>query len=84
MKILAITEQREGNWNKTSFETLAAAQQIAADTKGSLRALVIGKGMAALADELAAKKLDEVLLVEHDLLAQYTPDGFTLALRQVI
>ena len=84
MKILAITEQREGNWNKTSFETLAAAQQIAADTKGSLRALVIGKGMAALADELAAKKLDEVLLVEHYLLAQYTPDGFTLALRQVI
>ena len=29
MKILLITEQREAKWNKTSFETLAAAQQIA-------------------------------------------------------
>ena len=40
--------------------------------------------MAALADELAGYQLDEVLLVEHDLLAAYTPDGFSLALRQVI
>jgi len=30
MKILVITEQRQGKWNNTSFETLAAAQQIAA------------------------------------------------------
>jgi electron transfer flavoprotein alpha subunit len=33
---------------------------------------------------MAAKKLDEVLLVEHDLLENYTPDGFTAALKQVI
>jgi electron transfer flavoprotein alpha subunit len=84
MNILLITEQREGKWNKVSFETLAAAQQIAADTKGQLRVVVIGKGVASLADELAAKKLDEVLLIEHDLLASYTADGFSHALRQVI
>jgi electron transfer flavoprotein alpha subunit len=84
MKILLITEQREGKWNKTSLETLAAAQQIAQQTKGSLAGVVIGKGVAALADELASSQLDEVLLVEHDLLDQYTPDGFSLALRQVI
>jgi electron transfer flavoprotein alpha subunit len=84
MKILLITEQREGKWSKVSFETLAAAQQIAQQTKGSLAAVVIGKGVAPLADELAASQLDEVVLVEHDLLAQYTPDGFSIALRQVI
>jgi len=84
MNILLITEQREGKWNKTSFETLAAAQQIANETKGRLIAAVIGKGVAALAGELAEKKLDEVLLVEHDLLAAYTPDGYTLALRQAV
>ncbi len=84
MNILVVTEQREGKWNKTSFETLAAAQQIAAETKGQLAGVVIGKGVAALANELAAKKLDQVLLVEHDLLAAYTPDGYTAALRQVI
>lgn len=84
MKILLITEQREGKWSKVSFETLAAAQQIAGQTKGTLAAVVIGKGIRPLADELAATLLDEVLLVEHDLLAQYTPDGFSIALRQVI
>src|SRR6202046_1287049 len=84
MKILLVTEQREGTWNKVSFETLAAAQQIVQQTKGSLAAVVIGKGVAPLADEVAAFQLDEVLLVEHDLLEKYTPDGFSLALRQVI
>ena len=84
MNILLITEQREGKWNKTSFETLAAAQQIANETAGRLFAAVIGKGVAELAGELAASKLDEVLLIEHDLLGAYTPDGFTIALTQVI
>jgi len=84
MKILLITEQREGKWSKISFETLAAGQQIAQQTGGTLTAVVIGKDVAPLADELAATQLDEVLLVEHDLLAQYTPDGFSVALRQVI
>ena len=84
MNILLIAEQRQGSWNKVSLETLAAAQQIAAETGGKLSAAVVGKGIANLASELAAKKLDEVLLVEHDLLKDYTPDGFSLALKQVI
>jgi electron transfer flavoprotein alpha subunit len=84
MNILLITEQREGQWNKTSFETLAAAQQIAAETQSRLSAVVIGKDVSALAGELAATKVDEVLLVEHELLAAYTPDGYTIALQQAI
>ena len=84
MNILLISEQREGQWNKTTFETLAAAQQIAAETQSRLAALVIGKGVAALAGELAATKVEEVLLVEHELLAAYTPDGYTVALQQAI
>ncbi len=77
MKILLITEQREGKWNKVSFETLAAAQQIAQQTKGSLSGRGHRQRRRALADELAGYQLDEVLLVEHDLLEEYTPDGFS-------
>lgn len=84
MKILLITEQREGKWNNVSFETLAAAQQMASQTGASISAVVIGKGVAGLADELAGFRLDEVLVAEHDLLEKYTPDGFSIALRQVI
>jgi electron transfer flavoprotein alpha subunit len=84
MKILVITEQREGKWNKTSFETLAAAQQIAKDTSSTLSTVVVGHGVAPLADELAAKDAAEVLLIEHELLGAYTPDGYSLALGQAI
>ena len=84
MKILLITEQRDATWNKVSFETLAAAQQIVQQTKGTLTGAVIGKGISVLAADLAAYQLDEVLAVEHELLEKYTPDGFALALRQVI
>jgi len=84
MKILVIAEQRQGKWNNASFETLAAAQQIASVLSGSVAALVIGKGVDALAAELAGKNVAEVLQVEHDLLESYTPDGYCIALKQAI
>ena len=84
MKILVVTEQRDGQWNRASFETLAAAQQAARDTGASVSAAVVGKGVGALAKELVGYKLAEVISVEHDLLDKYTPDGYTLALKQVV
>jgi electron transfer flavoprotein alpha subunit len=84
MKILLITEQRDSRWNNVSFETLAAAQQIARQVNGTLVAAVMGQAVSALAGDLAGYQLNEVLLIEHDLLEKYTPDGFAIALRQVI
>jgi len=84
MKILVVTEHRQGKWNNASFETLAAAQQIAGTTSGSVSAAVLGKGIAAFADELAGKAVAEVVAIDHDLLADYTPDGYSIALKQVI
>jgi electron transfer flavoprotein alpha subunit len=84
MKILLITEQRGGQWNKVSFETLVAAQHIAQDVQGALVGAVIGNGITPLAEDLSGYELEEVLQIEHNLLAEYTPDGFSIALRQVI
>jgi electron transfer flavoprotein alpha subunit len=84
MKILLVTELRQGKWNNASFETLSAAQQIAEDSSSTVSALVIGKGVATFANELASKDVAEVLTVEHDLLEAYTPDGYCVALKQVI
>src|SRR5713226_4703214 len=84
MKILVITELRQGKWNNASFETLAAAQQISKDTSSAVSALVMGKGVTPFAEELAGKNVAEVLSVEHDLLEAYTPDGYCVALKQVI
>jgi electron transfer flavoprotein alpha subunit len=84
MKILVITEQRQGKWNNTSFETLAAAQQIASALSGTVSVVVVGKSVDALANELAGKNIAEVLQIEHELLESYTPDGCCVALKQVI
>ncbi|HUI51851.1 MAG TPA: electron transfer flavoprotein subunit alpha/FixB family protein [Terriglobales bacterium] len=84
MKILVITEQRQGKWNNASFETLAASQRIVSETSSTATGVVIGKNVAGLAEELATKNVAEVLLVEHDLLETYTPDGYCIALKQAI
>ncbi len=84
MKILVVTEHRQGKWNNASFETLTAAQQIAKETSSTVSALVIGKAVAGFAEELASKNVAEVLKVEHELLDSYTPDGYCVALKQVM
>jgi len=89
MSVLAIVEQRpaadgRAEWNRMSFETLAAAQQMAAELKTTAIAAVAGHGVEALAGELAGRKLKAVYAVEHELLWQYTADGFSKALRQLI
>jgi electron transfer flavoprotein alpha subunit len=82
--ILAVMEQRGGAWNPMSFETLAAAQQLARELAGTASAAVLGSGIEALAAEIAGKQLAGVYAIEHDLLASYTPDAYTLALGQLI
>src|SRR6202049_2889836 len=82
--ILVVMEQHGGVWNRITWETLAAGQQLAAEMGRPLSAAVVGQGIAALAGELGAKKLDPVHVVSHELLAAYTADGYTAALEQLI
>jgi len=84
MSILAILEQRAGAWHRMSWETLAAAQQLGAELQQPVRAAVVGDEVSALAAELSAKQLERVYAVEHQLLTNYTPDGYTAALEQLI
>ncbi|HSQ19080.1 MAG TPA: electron transfer flavoprotein subunit alpha/FixB family protein, partial [Blastocatellia bacterium] len=82
--ILLFIEQRDGVLNRTSFEAMVAAQGIAAATGEKLSAVVLGKSIAGVASEVAAKKLETVYTVEDDKLAEYTPDGYVLASKQVV
>ncbi len=84
MSILAILEQRAGAWHRMSWETLAAAQQLGADLQQPVSAAVGGGEVGGLAAELAGKKLERVYAVEHELLKDYTPDGYAAALGQLI
>uniref|UniRef100_Q029W7 Electron transfer flavoprotein, alpha subunit n=1 Tax=Solibacter usitatus (strain Ellin6076) TaxID=234267 RepID=Q029W7_SOLUE len=84
MSILVVMEQRAGEWNRMSFETLAAAQQFARELGTTASAAILGQGLDGLAAELAGKQLDKVYVVEHELLREYTADAWSSALRQLV
>src|SRR5438132_2924409 len=84
MSVLVVMEQRGCGWNRMSFETLAAGQQLAGELNTAATAAVLGDGMDGLAGELASKQLDRVYAVEHHLLKDYTPDAYTIVLRQLL
>ncbi len=84
MSVLAVLEQQAGAWHKTSWEALAAGLELGRLLGRPVEAAVTGAGLDALCTELAAYGVERVLQVGHDLLREYTPDGFTAALAQVI
>ena len=92
--ILVIAEQRGGTLNRATWETIAAAQQLAGDeplvtrSAGSsdpaITVAVLGSDVRGVADDLASARVHEVVTIEHPSLALYTPDGYTAALQQVL
>ena len=81
--ILVIFEPLAGRISRISWEALAAGQKLAAAQSLTITAAILGSDTESLAAEIAAKGV-AVVRVDHPLLAQYTPDGFTAALHQLI
>jgi electron transfer flavoprotein alpha subunit len=82
--ILVVLEQREGVLHKSALEAVAAAQQLGAELDVAVFAAVVGSNIEAVAQTLTGYKLTKIHAVEHELLQQYTPDGYTVALKQLI
>lgn len=82
--ILVVVEQREGKLNRVSWETIAGAQAIGADTGWTLEAAVLGSGVKPIAEEVAGKNVSKVYDLESPNLAMYTPDAYAHVLKQFI
>ena len=82
MNIFLVLESSGGRVKRVSWEALAAALRLG--PAESITAVVIGAQTETLAAEAAAKGVGKVVRVEHPLLAQYTADGFSHALHQLI
>jgi electron transfer flavoprotein alpha subunit len=83
-KILVVAEQRNGALNRSTLEAVVAAQKIGKELNKEVATLVLGTGIQNLADDLAGKGVKEVLMADHEKLADYTPDGYAAAIQQVI
>jgi electron transfer flavoprotein alpha subunit len=82
--VFVLVEQRQGRIGRISWEAVAAANRLAAAGTQPVTAVILGADTASLAGEISGHPVAQVIRVEHSLLAQYTPDAFTLALHQLI
>ncbi len=80
--ILVVAEQRDGKLNRATWEAVAAAQALAGGE--AIKVAVAGSGIDAVAQELAAAGVGEVLVLDDPALQSYTPDGYVLALRGLV
>ncbi len=80
--ILVIAEQHDDQLNRVTWETIAAAQQLAAGQP--IKVAVLGSRADAVLSELATAAVAEVLAVEDPALGSYTADGFVQAARSLI
>jgi len=82
--VYVVIEDRGGRITRLSWEAVAAANILAAQSGAKANAIVIGAQTDTIAQETATKGVGKVVRIEHPLLAQYTADGFTAALEQFI
>ena len=78
--VLAVLEQRGGKIKKTAAEVLGAARRLAdAGGGGQVTALLIGQGIASLAESLGPAGADAVRVLEHADLSNYSGEGYAKA-----
>ena len=82
--VLVIMEQHHGSWTRMSWEALAGGIELGKLVSQPVSIAVAGAGVAALAAEAAQKNVAKVYAVDHALLAEYTADGLTSALEQLV
>jgi electron transfer flavoprotein alpha subunit len=82
--VLVLLEHRGGQYNRMSWEALAAGQEIASASGQPLMAAILGSDLEGLVKELASKRLEKAHRVEHALLKDYTADGYVTAAEQLI
>lgn len=82
--ILTIAEQRDGSLKKISLEVLAIARELADASGGSVASVVIGAGVAGLAETLGHHGADKVFVAEDDALSLYSTEGYAQAVVKAV
>ena len=84
MSILIILEDSNGKIHRMGLESIAGAQKLASSTGLKTSAVVMGSNADALADEASQFDLEEVIRIKDELLSNYSSDGYTHAVKQII
>jgi electron transfer flavoprotein alpha subunit len=82
--IFVIAEHRDNKIKPITSELLVFAQRVGRDFGQPITAVILGSATAELANELRTKKIDRVITVEHEQLAEYSPDTYVEMLKGLI
>ena len=82
--IWVFAEHSDGSVRKVTFEILSEARKIADKIGEELCAVIVGNQVEALAEKCGPYGADKVYVVEHEMLNQYTTDGYTKALTDLV
>ena len=82
--ILIVTEHQDSKFKPITSELIVFAQRLGRDLEQPVTAVVMGSGVGDLAAGLGDRKLDRIITIEDEKLADYNPDGYVAALRQLI
>lgn len=82
--VFAITEQRDGELRKVSFEAVSEGRRVADGLGTELTAVLLGSGVDGLAEELKKYGPDKILVADDAGLAEYTTDAYSNVLAELI
>ncbi len=82
-KIIVFAEQRDGQLKRSSIETLSEGKRIRDSIQGTLTAIIMGQGIESLAKEVSNYEADKIILCDHELLKDYSPDGYAAVLLEI-
>lgn len=82
--VMVYIEQRTGDIQKVSMELLGKGKELADKLGEKLTAVIIGDGIAHLAQDLIYHGAEEVYVVDHPTLTHYMTEPYTKALVHVI
>ncbi len=77
-------EQRQGSMMPTSYELISEGRKLADELGTKLYGILLGEGIEGIAKELGGYGADGVYVCDHPLLKNYTTDGYTKVICDVI
>ena len=80
MKILVFIEQRDGKIKSSAYEALAKGKELGSE----LHAVLIGKGVSSLAEQLQGYGISKLHIVDAGALELYNPLHWTTALHATV
>lgn len=80
-KIIVLGEHQEGKLASITFECISAAKEL--NTEAEMILLLLGEDIKKDASEWSEMDVDQIIIVEHPLLARFSNEAYTKALLSV-